>query len=232
MGRSSLSRNERYGTTIETQFDLYDQLDPLDWRTEVATGIAITAFEHAYETGDDSDAVAALEEFAAPHIEALYEDASVEVATAPWRDQLSGIETEYRGITLSPKSDRISEFGTQIDEAYDEDAFDYVVAPFAGGIPPLYTAAAELDAEPVLLRYSKDRGDDTVSLSPRMAERFDPHGSQVLVVDDVLEYGTTAQTVGSYLDEEGVSDQEMMVAWVYGDETDLETNEPFDPVEL
>lgn len=232
MGRSSLSRNERYGTTIDTQFDLYDQLDPLDWRAEVATGIAITAFEHAYETDDDSQAVAALEEFAAPHIEALYEDASFEAETEPWRDQLSDIDVEYRGITLSPKSDRIDAFGAQVNEQYDEDAFDYVVAPFAGGIPPLYTAAAELDAEPILLRYSKDRGDDAVTLSPSMEERFDPQGSQVLVVDDVLEYGTTAKTVGSYLDDEDVEDQEMMVAWVYGDETELESNEPFDLTEL
>lgn len=232
MSRSSLSRRERYETTIDEQFDLYDDLDPMAWKTEVAIGIAITAYEQAYEDGDDTDARAVMEEFGAPHLEAYHDDEDRDIDTEQWRDRLDDVEKTHPGISLSPKSERIEQMGEAVDELYDDDAFDYVVAPFAGGIAPLYAATHQIDAEPVLIRYSKDRGDDDVMMTPEMDDRFEPEQSSVLVVDDIAEYGETAQEIGDWLETEDVADYEMMVAWSIGDETPIESKEPFNPHDL
>ncbi|MCJ7428840.1 MAG: phosphoribosyltransferase domain-containing protein [Candidatus Nanohaloarchaeota archaeon QJJ-5] len=233
MARSSLSRSERYDTSIETQFDLYDELDPMDWKTEVAVGIAITAYEQAYQDDDDADAQAVMEEFAAPHLEAYHNGDTLTEDTDEWRDRLDDVETTHPGISLSPKSDRVTALGDAVAEEYAPDTFDYVVAPFAGGMAPLYAADQHLDAEPVLIRYSKDRGDDAVTLSPGMEDRFEPDDSSVLIVDDIIEYGSTAETIGQWLEaNEEVSDYEMMAAWSLGDETATDDNEPFDPLDI
>jgi len=122
-----------------------------------------------------------------------------------------------RGVSLAPSSDSITDLYEAVKETFDEGAFDYVLAPFAGGIAPLYATEQALDADPVLVRYSKDRDDEEVRMLEGLGADAAFEDADILVVDDVTETGSTLETVGRYLEEEGAGRIEMASAWTFSD---------------
>lgn len=213
-----LSRRQRTGNDIETMLSYLDRLEPDGWQVEVAVGISELALEYAHEEGDDGEAAAFTREVTAPLVAAYHEDTELpSYDLEDWADDLEHVPGQNRGVSLKPRSERITDLYDTVREEYEADTFDYVVAPFAGGIAPLYATEQALDAEPVLVRYSKDRDDVRVSRIDGLGGDVSFEDADVLVVDDITETGSTLETVGRYLEEEGADRIEMASAWTIGD---------------
>jgi hypothetical protein len=212
-----LSRRQRTGNDIETLFSYLDRLEPADWQVEVAVGVSELALEYAHDEGDDGSAAAFASKVTAPTIAAYHADDELPAYDLEaWREDLADVPGENRGVSLKPQSGKVTDLYETVKEEYESEAFDYIVAPFAGGIAPLYATEQALDADPVLLRYSKDRDDERVSRIDGLGEDASFDDADVLVVDDVTETGSTLETVGQYLEEEGADRIEMGSAWTIG----------------
>lgn len=216
----SLSRRDRVDKDMDELFDYLDRLEPQEWKAEVAFNISQVAYEHAYETDDPADyeqARAFTEEVTRPLLEDYHAgvDTDHDIDVEGWYDELADVPGTNKGVSLGVHSDRITEMRGSLSEEYGEDAFEYVVGPFSGGIAPMYAVADELDAEAVMVRYSVDRGDDEVRLDDTYDVDFED--SDVLLVDDITETGSTFEVVGEYLREEGAASVQTVPAWSLGD---------------
>lgn len=228
-----LSRRDRVDKDIDELFEYMDELDSHKWRAEVAFNISQVAYEHAYETDDPTDYRRArefTEDVTRPLIAGYHADEDVDVDLEGWYDRLQDVPGTNDGVSLAVHSDRITELRERVNEQHDPDAFDYIVGPFSGGIAPMYAVEQDFDADPVLLRYSVDRGDDDVRDDPTYDDvTFED--ADVLLVDDIAETGSTFEEVGRYLRQEGADTVETVPAWSlgWGAQDDSETA-PLDAV--
>jgi hypothetical protein len=212
---AKLSRRQRIDNDIPQLFDYMGRLDDdYAWQAEVAFDIAQVAYEDAYRTGDDTDAVAFTEDVAAPIVAHAHTDApEPEPDLAYWRDRLADIPGENTGMKIPPSSDRMAALHETVTDQYEPNEFDQIIGIFSAGMGPLYTVEDYFtDAEPVVVRYSKNRGDTAVTVSPTMADRLDAADAQLLLVDDGLDEGGSLYRTGSYLTEQGADDIQCIVA--------------------
>lgn len=200
-----LTRDQRIGNTTDELFDLLEELDDPAWRSEIAFDIAQLAYRDAYTTGDDTTAVAFTENVAAPTIRTAHTPNEETIPDLkPWRDRFASLEGKNHGFHISPKSGRMRELYEAV-QGYDPDRFDAVIGVYSGGMAPAYIAATHFDTDPVILRYSPYREDDSrVHITETMQDRAALHGARVLVVDDMVETGETFRAVGQYLQDQGV----------------------------
>lgn len=193
------------GMTAEELLEKAENAENRDTRVQALNSVAQVAFDHAYETENDTKAVEFAEEAFEPEIQGFYTGRNVETDFQYWKEELSGLENEsgifHVPATGSAPYDYLRSCLEVVEEEYDQ-----VVGVHSGGLAPLYASEDLLDAEPVVLRYShRDRDDGEVQITQGMAERADFEGSDVLLLDDVVESGETLREVGEYLMEEGAS---------------------------
>lgn len=225
-----LTRNQRIGNTTEELFDHLEELDDPTWMSEIAFDIAQLAYRDAYTTGDDTDAAAFTETVAAPIIRTAHTPHEEPIPDLePWRNRLAHIDGENHGFHISPKSSRMQELYETVNR-YDPDRFDHVIGIYSGGMAPAYVAATHFDTDPIILRYSPYREQDSeVHITETMQDRADLDGARVLVVDDMVETGETFRAVGRYLQEEGVADAYGVAAYAKTNHWPLTDHcEPFD----
>lgn len=196
---AKLTRRERLDNDVSQLFGYMERLDgEYDWQAEVAFGIAQLAYEEAYRTGDDTDAVAFTEEVAGPVAAHAHADAPEPAFdTDYWADRFADTPGTMKPPRISPKSDRMQELYDTVSTEFDTDAFDYVVGVFSAGMAPAYVVNEYFeDADPVMVRYSERKRDDTeVTMGPAMADRAAFEDERVLVVDDSVDRGGTAYNV-------------------------------------
>lgn len=225
-----LTRNQRIGNTTEELFDHLEELDDSAWRSEIAFDIAQLAYRDAYTTGDDTAAVTFTENVAAPIIRTAHTSSDEDTPDfEPWRDRFAHLDGENHGFHISPKSGRMQDLYEAVS-VYEPDRFDVVVGVYSGGMAPAYVAAAHFDTDPVILRYSPYREDDSrVHITETMQNRADLEDAAVLVVDDMVETGETFRAVGRYLQEEGVDEAYGVAAYAKTNHWPLTDHcEPFD----
>lgn len=193
--------------------------DPADheawkWKAEFAFDIAQIAYEEAYRTGEDADAVAFTEDVAAPIVAYAHADGKKPDHDLDyWEDRLADIPGENRGMKIPPSSDRMAQLYDTVQDEFDPDEFDYVVGIFSAGMGPLYTVSEYFeDAEDVVIRYSKNRGDTTVTVTPTMEERLDAEAARILLVDDGLDKAGSLHMTGAYLTEQDAEEVQCLVA--------------------
>lgn len=201
---AELNRRERVDNDIDQLFDYMRRFDSdYEWQAEIAFGITQLAYEDAYRTGDDADAVAFTEQVAAPIVAYEHADASEPTVDLDyWEDRISDVPGTTRSWRVSPKSSRMSELYDAVADRFDPDAFDQVVGIFSAGVAPAYIVDeyfTDTD-DPLIVRYSpRTRDDQEVTISPQMMDRADVAGDRLLVVDDGVERGGTAYGVCSAL---------------------------------
>ncbi len=172
-------------------------------RVQALNSTVQVLFEDAYLTGEDSRAMEFAEEVFAPELQGLYAGEDAKKDLQRWQDELSGLEQESGVFHVPITESETYEYLRSCLEVVDEN-YDHGVGVHSGGLAPLYAVEDIIEAQPVVLRYShRDREDEEVHITPEMEERADFEGSDVLILDDVVESGETAKKVGEYLDEEG-----------------------------
>lgn len=216
MGRAKLSRAQREGNTSDQLLDYLEELEHPGWQAEVAFDLSQVLFNNAYENGaDDTDAVEFTESVSKPLVQHAHGEADEPVIdTAYWRNRIDPVPGENYGFHVSPSpsqfrdTHRFYELRESLQETVEDDAFDYAIGVFSGGMAPVYAATDYLDVEDeIILRYSPYRGnDDEVQITAEMQERGDFADASVLIVDDLVETGGTLDAVGDYLDAAGAAE--------------------------
>ncbi|MFB6115586.1 MAG: phosphoribosyltransferase [Candidatus Nanohalobium sp.] len=196
------------GKTID---ELLDQVeasyreDNPERRVQALNSIAQVAFDNAYDTGEDSSAVAFTEEAFAPKIQAFYGEKNNEVDLDRWREEFSDIEGESGVFHIPATGSAPYEYLRSCFSVLEEE-YDQVVGVHSGGLAPLYAVEDLYDGDSVVLRYShRDRDDQAVQITPEMSERADFQDSDVLILDDVVESGETLRKTGEYILDEGAN---------------------------
>jgi len=182
----------------------YDEKDLYGKRVQAFNSVLQVAFDEAYRTGDDADVIEFAEEVFAPDIQAFYSEVTGNtVDYEKWFNKFSGIDSEA-GIFHIPATDSAPyDYLRSCMETVEED-YDHLVGIHSGGLAPLYAVEDLFEAEPVVLRYShRDREDENVQITPGMEQRADFDGSEILVLDDVIESGETFREVGQHLKDQG-----------------------------
>lgn len=182
----------------------YEKRGEVSRKVQALNSVLQVAFDEAYQTGGDSTAVTFADEVFGPEIQAFYEDEEAEeIDYDMWKAEFSGLEEES-GVFHIPVTDSAPyEYFRNCMKVVDEE-YDQVVGVHSGGLAPLYAAEDVFEGDPVVLRYShRDRDDEDVQITPEMEERADFEGSDVLIVDDVVESGETFYEAGQYLKQQG-----------------------------
>lgn len=191
------------GKTAEQLLEKAQNAEDRNRKVQALNSTAQVLFDDAYETGDDTEAVAFVEEVFAPEIQGLYTGGKTGSDLQYWQEELSGLERESGMFHIPATESAPYEYLRSCMEVVGED-YDQVVGIHSGGLAPLYVTEDIFEGEPVVIRYShRDREDEEVQITPEMRERADFEGSDVLVLDDVVESGETLRKVGEYIMGEG-----------------------------
>ncbi|MFB6174819.1 MAG: phosphoribosyltransferase [Candidatus Nanohalobium sp.] len=193
------------GKTAEQLLEQAQNAEDRDRRVQALNSTAQMLFDEAYMTGDDTRAVNFAEEVFAPEIQGLYTGRETGSDLEYWREEVSGLDREsgvfHVPATESAPYDYLRSCMEVVEEEYDQ-----VVGVHSGGLAPVYAVEDIFEADAVVLRYShRDRADEDVQVTPEMEERADFEGSDVLVLDDVVESGETFRQVGEYIMERGAN---------------------------
>lgn len=216
---AGLNRRERVDNDVDQLFEYMRRCDgAYDWQAELAFGVSQLAYEDAYRTGDDTDAVAFTEDVAAPIVAHEHADApEPSVDLDYWETRLDDLPGTTSSWRISPKSRRMTDLYDAVADRFDPDAFDQVVGIFSAGMAPAYVVDEYFEDtdDPLMVRYSpRTRGDDDVTISPQMMERADVAGDRLLVVDDGVERGGTAYGVCSALADHDPAEIQFIAAEV------------------
>lgn len=222
MRRAEIKSRDGYDKPVGHWLRKVDQCQQYGWKAEAAYNALEVMWDHMYEAdGQDSirsvseeDVIAYGNEVAKPIVQYVHGNGDEpDIDMSEWRDlaQVPGTNDgfEYspgpsRAPNTDPEDHAYRKLRDAIEAQVDEDDFDYVIGVAAGGIAPMHAVTDYLDAEEVIARYSPNRiGDTDVQRTPAMDEKSQFDGSDVLIVDDAVNTGSTLQYIGDFAEERG-----------------------------
>jgi len=204
---------------------------PLLERVELSFWKGVERLEDAYDALEvDAETAARYEQEGLRYIEEMAVPLfryGLGVGAQPDGDTTAVMEMDERGrrpgfkVAVSQLV-RYGVFYDTVMDCFDTDRFDQVIGVFSSGVPFAYTVAADMQADPVIMRYSShERYDDEVMVLPAMEDRIDDDGSY-LIAEDHMESGETMAYIGQECLDRGADE----VVAVFGDGNEIGVDHP------
>lgn len=253
----SLSRSQRENLNVnelledeETSLQKHIEQDEYEWSVEIANNIAQIGFKE----DDRSTTNKFIEEVYRPLIQTFHENVewvdsrgpgtepsydtnafdNLDIDYKKWRKSTEEWEETNHGQHISPKSDRITEMRRNFEDfsnSKDVD-IDIVSGPLTGGMAPALALEdiyeqSKLDL-PQYSPYREEHNDVGSDIDPSEIE-----GSNVIIVDDMIETGQTIETLTNYYKENGAEEVYISAAMVHSKfDGDIEDGKIYESEEI